>query len=188
VPSFSQPVALALGPESPRRQTEPLSRHAPYPPVEYCYVLFPSRSLFLSSRTHCHDPTARHHISFLSCDTSGNVTTWTDLRVAPVSTIWVTSTLSAAFFILAYRSSVARVPRTLFEYAFPAWFHFHLSLNWHRFANISVLVSSSPRHLSTSSPQPLASSPHGLLPQCSLPEQSPTLFSYLGTNSLSSPT
>ena len=59
-------------------------------------------------------------MSFLSCDTaaSGNVTTWTDLRISPVFTIWVTGTLSAAFPILACRSSVTRVPRTLFEYAF----------------------------------------------------------------------
>ena len=69
-------------------------------------------------------------MSFLSCDTTGgNVATWTDLRIAPVFTIWVTGTLSAAFPILAYRSSVTRVriPRTLFEYALPAWYPFLLS-------------------------------------------------------------
>ena len=58
-------------------------------------------------------------MSSLSCDTSGNVTGWTDLRVAPIFTIWVTGTLSAAFPILAYHSSLTRVPRTLFEVRLP---------------------------------------------------------------------
>jgi hypothetical protein len=102
-------------------------------------------------------------MSSLSCDTSGNVTAWTDLRIPPVFTIWVTGTLSAAFPILAYRSSVTRVPRTLFEYAFPAWCHFHHSQTGAGSPNISVLVSSSPHHLSTSFPPPLASSPHRVL-------------------------
>ena len=61
-------------------------------------------------------------MSFFSCDMNGNVPSWTDLRLAPapVFTIWITGTLSAAFpILLAYRSSVTRVPRALFEYAFP---------------------------------------------------------------------
>ena len=96
---------------------------------------------------------------FSSCDAGGNVATWTlpDLRIAPVLTIWVTGTLSVAFPILAYRSSVARVPRTLFEYAFPVWFYFHLSQIGTGSPNISVRVSSSLQHLSTSSLPPLAS-------------------------------
>ena len=59
-------------------------------------------------------------MSFLICDMSEDVATWSDLRVAPVFAIWVVGSLSAAFPILAHRSSVARVrvPRTLFEYAF----------------------------------------------------------------------
>jgi hypothetical protein len=80
-------------------------------------------------------------MSFLSCDTSGNGTTSTDLRIAPVLAIWVTGTLSVAFPILAYRSSVSRVPRTLFEYAFPAWCNFHHSQFGTGSRNISVLVS-----------------------------------------------
>lgn len=55
-------------------------------------------------------------MSSLSCDTSGDVTPWTDLHIAPIFIIWFTGTLSAAFPILAYHSSVARVPRTLFEF------------------------------------------------------------------------
>jgi hypothetical protein len=102
-------------------------------------------------------------MSFLSCDTSGNVTTSTDLRIAPVLAIWVTGTLSAAFPILACRSSVTRVPRTLFEYAFPAWCNFHRSQFGTGSPNISVLVSSSPQHLSTCFPPPSASSPHRVL-------------------------
>jgi hypothetical protein len=66
-------------------------------------------------------------MSSLSCDTSQNVTTWTDLRIAPIFSIWVTGTLGAAFPILAYRSSVTRVPRTLFEYVFSAWYQVHHS-------------------------------------------------------------
>jgi hypothetical protein len=58
-------------------------------------------------------------MSLFGCDIIGHVTTWIDLQIAPVPTIWVTGTLSATFPILAYRSSVNRVPRTLFEYAFP---------------------------------------------------------------------
>jgi len=75
----------------------------------------------------CCNSSSPSHMSFLGCDTIGNVTTLTDLQLAPVLTIWVTGTLSVAFPILAYRSSVNRVPRTLFEYAFPTWCHFHLS-------------------------------------------------------------
>ena len=102
-------------------------------------------------------------MSFSSCDTSGNVTTWTDLPMAPVFIIWVTGTLCAAFPIFAYHSSVTRVPRTLFECAFPPWCHFHYSQISTGSPNISVLVSSSPRHLSTSSPAPLARSRHRVL-------------------------
>jgi hypothetical protein len=105
-------------------------------------------------------------MSFLSCDTTGgNVATWTDLRIAPVFTIWVTGTLSAAFPILAYRSSVTRVriPRTLFEYALSAWYHFLLSTFDTGSPNISVPVSLSPQHLSTSSAPPSANSPHRVL-------------------------
>jgi solute carrier family 39 (zinc transporter), member 1/2/3 len=92
-------------------------------------------------------------MSFLSCDTTGgNVATWTDLRIAPVFTIWLTGTLSAAFPILAYRSSVTRVriPRTLFEYAFPAWYHFLSLTNWHRFAKYlgsGVIIATAFIHL-----------------------------------------
>ena len=68
-------------------------------------------------------------MSFSSCDRSGNATTWTwtDLRIAPVFAIWIAGTLSAAFPILSFRSPVTRVPRTLFEYAFPLSFLFRLS-------------------------------------------------------------
>ena len=91
-------------------------------------------------------------MSFLSCDTvaSGNVTTWADLRIAPVFIIWVTGTLSAAFPILACRSSVTRVPRTVFEYALP---HLAPSLsltNWHRFAKYlgsGVIIATAFIHL-----------------------------------------
>ena len=102
-------------------------------------------------------------MSSLSCDTSGDVTAWTDLRIPPVFTIWVTGTLSTAFPIIAYRSSVTRVSRNLFEYAFLAWCPFHHSQIGPGSPNISVLVSSSLHRLSTSSPPPLASSPHRVL-------------------------
>jgi hypothetical protein len=103
-------------------------------------------------------------MSSLSCDRGGNVTAWTDLRTVPIFTIWVTGTLSAAFPILAYRSFVTRrVPRTLFEYGFPAWCRFYHSQIGTGSLNISVLGLLSPHHLSTSSPPPLASSPHRAL-------------------------
>lgn len=69
VPSFSQPVALR--PEGlDAKSSCPAPSRAPCPPVEYCYVLSPSVLLSLSSRTHSHGPATRHHMSFLSCDTS----------------------------------------------------------------------------------------------------------------------
>jgi zinc transporter 1/2/3 len=89
-------------------------------------------------------------MSFLSCDTSGNVTTWTDLHIAPVLIIWVTGTLSAAFPILAYRSSVTRVPRALFEYVFLCWVSFPSLTNWHRFAKYlgsGVIIATAFVHL-----------------------------------------
>ena len=115
------------------------------------------------SFSRCCNSCSSSHMSSLSCDTGGNVATWTDLRIAPIFTIWVTGTLSVAFPILAYRSSMTPVSRTLFEYAFPAWCHFHHSQIGTGSPSISVLVSSSLHHLSTSSPPPLASSPHCVL-------------------------
>jgi zinc transporter 1/2/3 len=40
-----------------------------------------------------------------------------DLRFAPVFTIWITGMFSAAFPILAHRSRVIRIPRTIFEFS-----------------------------------------------------------------------
>jgi hypothetical protein len=112
----------------------------------------------------CCNSSSSPHMSSLSCDRGGNVTAWTDLRTVPIFTIWVTGTLSAAFPILAYRSFVTRrVPRTLFEYGFPAWCRFYHSQIGTGSLNISVLGLLSPHHLSTSSPPPLASSPHRAL-------------------------
>jgi solute carrier family 39 (zinc transporter), member 1/2/3 len=91
-------------------------------------------------------------MSILSCDTSGKVATWTDLRIAPVIAICVAGTLSAAFPILAYRSSVTRVrvPRTLFEYVFPAWYPLFLSQIWRRLAKYlgsGVIIATAFIHL-----------------------------------------
>jgi hypothetical protein len=108
-------------------------------------------------------------MSFSSCDSSGSVAIWTDdtdLRIAPIFTIWAIGTLGAAFPILVHRSParVTRIQRTTFEYVFtPRCQRFHLSQIDPGSPNMSALVSSLPQSLSTSSPLLLASSPHHVL-------------------------
>ena len=51
-----------------------------------------------------------------NCDASGSATTLTDLRIAPVLTLWITGTLGAAFPIIAHSSRATHIPRTIFEY------------------------------------------------------------------------
>ena len=55
---------------------------------------------------------------------TGTASTLTDLRIAPVLTLWITGTLGAAFPILAHSSRTKHIPRTIFEYIFAAWCHF----------------------------------------------------------------
>lgn len=106
------------------------------------------------------------HMSSVNCDSSGGASTLTGLRIASVFTIWITSTFSAAFPILAHRSRVIRIPRTIFEYFLTARCYLYLSRIGTGSPSISVLVSSLPRRLSTSSPPRLASSPRHVLEPC----------------------
>jgi len=102
------------------------------------------------------------HMSFLNCDSSGGATTWTEIRISPVFAIWVTGTLGAAFPILAHRSCLTRIPSAIFEYVSLPGTVF-ISQKLAASPNMSVLVSSLPQQLSTSSPLPLATSPHHVL-------------------------
>ena len=94
------------------------------------------------------------HMSSMNCDSRGGAATLTDLRIASVFTIWITGTFSAVFPILAHCSYVIRIPRTAFEYFFTSRCHLCLSRIGTGSPSISVLVSSLPRHLSTSSSPP----------------------------------
>ena len=63
-------------------------------------------------------------MSFVNCDTSGSAPVLTDLRIAPLLTLWITGTLGAAFPILAHSSGATHIPRTIFEYVFTTRCHF----------------------------------------------------------------
>ena len=63
-------------------------------------------------------------MSSVNCSSSSSAATLTDLRIAPVLTLWVVGTLGVTFPILAYSSRVTHIPRNIFEYVFSARCHF----------------------------------------------------------------
>jgi len=54
-------------------------------------------------------------MSSANCDASGSAPALTDLRIAPLLTLWITGTLGAAYPILAHSSGATHIPRTIFE-------------------------------------------------------------------------
>jgi zinc transporter 1/2/3 len=55
--------------------------------------------------------------SSVNCGSGGGATTYTGLRIASVFIIWGCSTFGANFPIIAHRSSLVSLPKSVFEYA-----------------------------------------------------------------------
>lgn len=89
-------------------------------------------------------------MSSINYDSRRSATTLIGLYIAPVFTIWTTGTLGAAFPILAHRSRVIRIPRTIFEYIFHCTLPFLSLTYWHRFAKYfssGVIIATAITHL-----------------------------------------